>query len=831
LGTNGQVLTSNGATLTWSNPAATGITSLNSLTGSSQTFSIGSSGTAPAFNSAVSTHTLNIPMASSAGVTAGLLSKTDYDIFNSKQSALTAGVDYLTPTGSAANLTSFPTLNQNTTGNAATATTATNIAGGASGSLPYQTSLGTTSLLAKGTDGQILTLTSGLPTWAAAPATGVTSVAMTVPTGLSVSGSPITSSGTLALSLSTGYSIPTTTNQTNWDAAYSNRITSATSPLSISSNTISVGTIPVANGGTGATTLTGLLKGNGTSAFTAATAGTDYIAPYSSQTANHVLAAPDGSNGTPSFRAIVAADIPTLNQNTTGNAATATTATNIAGGASGSIPYQTGLGATSLLAKGSDGQSLILASGVPVWSNLIVSDISSKTASISDPFDFSGTIYASSALDVSTAENLSNGKNVLSVNTNGIANIAFGINVLASNTTGTSNTAFGFNSLKSNTTGKSNSSFGAYALYNNTTGNYNTAIGSTALISNTTGGNNTAIGEWSMLNNTSGYGNLASGTNTLLNNTIGSYNTANGRSALNKNTSGSYNIADGFHSLFNNTTGWYNTSIGVNSLNTNTTGNHNTVIGNKADVGSNNLENATAIGDSAIVTSSNTIQLGNVNITDVKTSGTLTAGSITYPNIAGTNGYYLTTNGSSTASWTSLPTSIATLTTPRAIYGNNFDGSANLSQVIASTYGGTGNGFTKFTGPTSTEKTFTLPDANATILTTNATVTVAQGGTGATTLTGIVKGNGTSAFTAAVSGTDYSLVREVADEATATTGQTSFTLTQTPSANSKVKMYINGIRISNTAYSFTGTTLTYNAANNGTYALVAGDRIQFDYYY
>ena len=156
-----------------------------------------------------------------------------------------------------------------------------------------------------------------------------------------------------------------------------------------------------------------------------------------------------------------------------------------------------------------------------------------------------------------------------------------------------------------------------------------------------------------MLNNTSGYGNLASGTNTLLNNTIGSYNTANGRSALNKNTSGSYNIADGFHSLFNNTTGWYNTSIGVNSLNTNTTGNHNTVIGNKADVGSNNLENATAIGDSAIVTSSNTIQLGNVNITNVKTSGTLTAGTVTYPNSGGTDGYYLKTNGTS-ASWAAV---------------------------------------------------------------------------------------------------------------------------------------------------------------------------------
>jgi len=37
--------------------------------------------------------------------------------------------------------------------------------------------------------------------------------------------------------------------------------------------------LAVADGGTGASTLTGVLKGNGTSAFTAATAGTDYIAP------------------------------------------------------------------------------------------------------------------------------------------------------------------------------------------------------------------------------------------------------------------------------------------------------------------------------------------------------------------------------------------------------------------------------------------------------------------------------------------------------------------------------------------------------------------------
>lgn len=64
----------------------------------------------------------------------------------------------------------------------------------------------------------------------------------------------------------------------------------------------------------------------------------------------------------------------------------------------------------------------------------------------------------------------------------------------------------------------------------------------------------------------------------------------------------------------------------------------------------------------------------------------------------------------------SVTGSAATLSTPRAIYGNNFDGSAALTQIIASTYGGTGNGFTKFTGPTTAEKTFTLPDASATLL-------------------------------------------------------------------------------------------------------------------
>lgn len=46
-----------------------------------------------------------------------------------------------------------------------------------------------------------------------------------------------------------------------------------------------------------------------------------------------------------------------------------------------------------------------------------------------------------------------------------------------------------------------------------------------------------------------------------------------------------------------------------------------------------------------------------------------------------------------------------------------------------------GNAFTNFTGPSGSIKTFTLPNANATILTDNAAVTVAQGGTGRATAT------------------------------------------------------------------------------------------------
>lgn len=84
----------------------------------------------------------------------------------------------------------------------------------------------------------------------------VTSVAMSVPTGLTVTGSPITTAGTLIVTLTAGYVIPTTTEETNWNTAYTNRITSLTTTGTSGAATLIANTLNIPNYATGLTTLT-----------------------------------------------------------------------------------------------------------------------------------------------------------------------------------------------------------------------------------------------------------------------------------------------------------------------------------------------------------------------------------------------------------------------------------------------------------------------------------------------------------------------------------------------------------------------------------------------
>ena len=249
-------------------------------------------------------------------------------------------------------------------------------------------------------------------------------------------------------------------------------------------------------------------------------------------------------------------------------------------------------------------------------------------------------------------------------------------------------------------------------------------------IASSSGSSNTAIGENAMRQGQTGVDgsyNTAIGARALSNGDDGSYNTAIGASSI-ESTSGSNNSALGYRTLVINSTGTNNTALGYLAGDSNTTGSNNTLIGSSADVSSNNLSNAIAIGYNATVNASNKIRLGDTNVTNIETSGTITAGAITIPNTDGSANQVLKTDGSGTLSW--------------------------------------------------------------------ATVII-----------------------------------DVTDEFTASASQTSFTLTQTPTSNSKVKMFVNGVRISNTAYSWSGTTLTYIPANNGSYALSSNDRVQLDYFY
>jgi|GEM_PF-1028818 len=109
-----------------------------------------------------------------------------------------------------------------------------------------------------GTNGMVLQTNGSTAQWVATSTLGfgtgsgsVTSVDMSVPTGLSISGNPITTSGTLALALTAGYAIPTTTRLAELDGKVS---TSSLTAWAGSSNITTLGTIAAFNATNGTST-------------------------------------------------------------------------------------------------------------------------------------------------------------------------------------------------------------------------------------------------------------------------------------------------------------------------------------------------------------------------------------------------------------------------------------------------------------------------------------------------------------------------------------------------------------------------------------------------
>jgi hypothetical protein len=185
--------------------AGTGLT----LTGT--VFSITPVGTAATYGSAssVPVFTTNasgqVSSVTNTSIAIGATQITSGTIDSARLSGSYSGITGL---GTLTDLTVTNAIVGSITGNAATATlatsatsatSATNLTGGAAGSLPYQTASSATGFLAAGTNGQILALASGVPSWIDNQVGTVTSVSGTgTVSGISLSGT-VTSTGSLTL--------------------------------------------------------------------------------------------------------------------------------------------------------------------------------------------------------------------------------------------------------------------------------------------------------------------------------------------------------------------------------------------------------------------------------------------------------------------------------------------------------------------------------------------------------------------------------------------------------------------------------------------------------
>lgn len=126
--------------------------------------------------------------------------------------------------------------------------------------------------------------------------------------------------------------------------------------------------------------------------------------------------------------------------------------------------------------------------------------------------------------------------------------------------------------------------------------------------------------------------------------------------------------------------------------------------------------------DSAVVHNT-----GNENVAGTKTFSSTIAGSING------NAATVTTNANMTGDVTSVgnATTIANSAVTNAKIANStIDLTTKVTGILPGANGGSNNAFMQFSGPATSLKTFTLPNASTTILTTNAAVTAAQGGTG-----------------------------------------------------------------------------------------------------
>ena len=492
------------------------------------------------------------------------------------------------------NSTNISGINQVTattfSGNATSATTATNLAGGDTGDIPYQSSANTTTFVdaSSASVGQVLIWGGSAPTWSPVSSAsgnfgGITlqEEGSTVGTAGSVSGLNFIGSNVTAAAGS---------------GSVVGSVTISDTPTFGSLKVTGISTIPSV---TGPTTFTGGDVNVGTAVTIDPTSG--------------IISATAFYGSGENLTDLINQRIEGLQVYDEGTAVgTGYTFAGLDFVGPGVTVTSTGIGTTATITIpgfGSDADGNLFAgtcaggtydpSSASACFNIFLGTCAGKCITEGD----NNVILGNKAgCQITTGNNNTFlGNNVGTANTSGIRNVFIGNNAGAANTTGGYNNMIGNGAGQYATvTGNDNTFLGTYAGKCATGGSCNNFIGRDAGFNNTTGRQNNFIGH------VAGVGNTTGSCNNMIGVGAGRYATVTGQhnnffgTYAGKNASGAgcYNNFIGFCAGFSNTTGDCNVFIGNHAGTANTTAQRNIMIGDGA-------------GDCATLTNSHNVFLGS----------------------------------------------------------------------------------------------------------------------------------------------------------------------------------------------------------------------------